>query len=238
MSHPILYNIPARLVDHYRGRTLIIRSAVPAQIIDALQRVNQADVRFVQLLSLTEYWGFLLCAWKQMPIELVLKNPVADCGRLYSFSNLLESHPVRVAIPVVAGFSDAVKLAVSLDFGVRLQLDQPGPSLIEELMRVLDLYLHRTTLRQPIEFFQTTLLSFYRHEPISLWSVAEEDPNQVRYVTDKGEETISKRFAGTPLDYQLDEFVERFGEQLLFQGNECHECEFFNRCGGYFKWPD
>src|SRR5215467_7077233 len=130
MSNALVYNVPAQLVDQYRGRSLIIRSAAPAEMIHALQLVSQADVRFIQLLSVSEYWGFLLCAWKHLPVEIVLKDPVADYGRLYHYSNLLDSHPVRVAIPNVTGFTDPVRLAVSLDFAVRLQLDQPGPAVI------------------------------------------------------------------------------------------------------------
>lgn len=73
---------------------------------------------------------------------------------------------------------------------------------------------------------------------MSLWEIAEEDPSQVRYITDDGEETISRRFAGSKLEGDLGGFLDRYGQELLSERRECHGCEFFNRCGGYFKWPD
>jgi hypothetical protein len=178
-------------------------------------------------------------AWGEgIPIDLVMKDPAAEFALLYNYTNLLDTHPVRVSIPVVPGFSKAAKLAVSLSFAVKLQLEQPDSFLIEELAEVLDLYLHRGSVNQPIEFFHTVLLSFFQQQPASLWEIAEEDPAQVRYVTDDGEETISPRFADAGLGSNLDDFVERYGWELISEKRECHDCEFFSRCGGYFKWPD
>ena len=135
------------------------------------------------------------------PLEIVLKDP-AHYLELYSHTHLLDSHPVRIVIPVTAGFSKAVKLAVALNFAVKLEIKQPDQGLLKEVEEVLDLYLHRSHVRQPIDFFHTTLMSFFYDEPISLWEIAEEAP------------------------------------AIAAKDQECQECEFFNRCGGYFKWPD
>ena len=135
------------------------------------------------------------------PIEILLKDP-AQYLDLYSHTYLLDSHPVRIIIPVVPGFSKAVKLAVALNFAVKLEMRQPDQQLLKEVEGVLDFYLHRSHVRQPIDFFHTTLTSFFHETPISLWEIAEE----------------------TPVIAEKDQ--------------ECQECEFFNRCGGYFKWPD
>jgi hypothetical protein len=136
------------------------------------------------------------------------------------------------------GFGKAVRLAVSLNFAVKLEMGQPDSFLVDELAQVLDFYLHSTKVRQPIDPFQTLLLSFYRHAPMSLWEIAEEDPVQVRYITDDGEETISKRFAGTEFEVDVADFVKNHSQQLLAEKRQCHQCEFFSRCEGFFKWPD
>ena len=135
------------------------------------------------------------------PLEIVLYDP-GQYVQLYEYTSLLDKHPVRIVIPVVAGFNRAVKLAAALNFAVKLEVDQPNEELLKELSEVLDLYLYGGNVRQPIDFFHTTLTSFFHDEPISLWEIAGELP------------AIAEKHP------------------------ECQECEFFNRCGGYFKWPD
>src|SRR5262245_16325600 len=238
MSNTIVYNIPAKQIDAYRGRKVIVRSAEPAELVYSIWRADPRAIRFIQLLSTPADSGALEGVAEALPVEIVLKNPAAEYVQLYNYTKLIDTHPVRVAIPVLPGFSKAAKLAVSLNFAVKLELQQPDSFLLEEVAAVLDLYLHRSSVRQPIEPFQTMLLSFYRDEPVSLWAVAEEDPAILRYITDDGGETIAKRFGGERLDQDLGDFVPRYGQQLRSERGECYDCEFFNRCGGYFKWPD
>jgi len=238
MISPLVYNIPAKMIEAYHGRNVIVRSSSPFEIVYCLGRADPTAVRFIQLLSASADTSLLEGSGETLPLEIVLKDPADQYQYLYRFANLLDSHPLRIAIPIVSGFSKAAKLAVSLNYAVKLEIEQPNEVLMEELSSVLDLYLHRSYVRQPVEFFQSILLSFLRDEPISLWQVAEEDPTEVRYITDDGEETISRRFAGIKLEGGLADFVDRFGKMLIREQRECHECEFFNRCGGYFKWPD
>jgi sulfatase maturation enzyme AslB (radical SAM superfamily) len=226
------------MIDSYSGRKVIVRSSSASEIVDSLKRADSSAIRFIQLLSASSDASVLEGFGESIPLEIVLKDPASQFQNLYRFKNLLDSHPVRIAIPVVNGFSKAARLAVSLNFAVKLEMEQPDDFLITEIESVLDFYLHRSYVRQPIEFFQTILLSLYRNEPASLWEIAEEEPAQLRYVTDDGEETISRRFAGIKLKGGLSDFVNRFGQDLITERRECHDCEFFNRCGGYFKWPD
>ncbi|HJX93875.1 MAG TPA: hypothetical protein VJ372_25485, partial [Pyrinomonadaceae bacterium] len=121
---------------------------------------------------------------------------------------------------------------------VKLIFAQPDDFLFEELTQVLDLYLHHIDARRPVEIFHTLFLSFYQGWSTSLWEIAEEDPLQVRYISDDGEKTISPRFVGFSLGDDPDHFVEAYVSELISEKRECHDCEFFNRCGGYFKWPD
>lgn len=234
----LIYNIPARRLDAYREHNVIIRSSEPAELVDSIESNESGLVRFLQLLSSRVDGSLLEGRGQNLPIEIVLKNPSVEYVELYKYSTLLDTHPVRIAVPVVPGFSKAVKAAISLNFAVKLEIEQPDLCLIEELLSVLDLYLHRSHVRQPIEFFQTMLQSFYRHEPVSLWEVAEEDPHLIRYITDDGEPTISRRFDGVKVEGALEEFVERFTQELLSERRECYDCQYFSRCGGYFKWPD
>jgi hypothetical protein len=130
-----------------------------------------------------------------------------------------------------------VRLALSLDFAVKLELSQPEPTVMHELLHVAGLYLHQSTVSQPVEFIHSMFLAFYHGDPVTLWTVQEEDPSRHRYITDQGTETISARFAGVDLRHKVPSFIERFAEELLTEKQECTDCEFFERCLGYFKWP-
>jgi hypothetical protein len=150
---------------------------------------------------------------------------------------LLADRPVRVSVPVVPGIAKVARLALSLNFAVKLEPSQPEPSQIEELLQVLDLYLHQSTVSQPVEYFHSVFLSFYHGKPVNLWATQEEDPARNRYITERGVETISRRFAGADLGHALPSFVEAFTAQLLHEKAECRDCRFFEACLGYFKWP-
>jgi hypothetical protein len=236
---PLTYNVPAARLTDFRGRRLVLRSHDPGEIVACLSEEDMQNVAYVQLLSLDADVDDLIAWGENVPIDVVLRDPAAEFPLLYRFARLLETHPVRVSIPVVTGFSKAVKLAVSLNLAVKLEMvRQPDPGLVEELASVLDLYLHRTTVSQPVEWVHSLFLSFYSGQPTTLWSVQEEDPAQVRYVTEEGEETISPRFADLPLPHRPDAFVAEYQRELLAANGECARCEFFEPCGGYFKWPD
>ena len=149
----------------------------------------------VQLLSLTADvdaladWGYGVpvgssCS-PQIPNSLAL--PARQAARQTSGAGL---HP---ALP---GLFKAVKVASALRFPVKLDVGQPEPDTIEALQSVLDFYLHHPSVSQPVEFFHTSLLSFYHQAPVPLWDVQEDDPAYVRYVTDDGWETIARRPVG------------------------------------------
>jgi hypothetical protein len=144
---------------------------------------------------------------------------------------------VRVSIPALPGLFKAVKVASALRFHVKLEVEQPEPEAIETLQAVLDFYLHHTSVSQPVEFFHTSLLSFYSQVPVPLWDVQEEDPAYVRYITDDGRETIARRPIGVRVTGDLGFFVAALQQELLAERGECYVCEFFAHCGGYFKWP-
>lgn len=237
MSEPITYNIPVSMMDAYRGRKLIVRSRDSAEIVRRLGTHVPETVEYLQILGTDGDIDDLL-RWDQpIPLDLVVDDPEVDLPMLYRYSPLLAVRPVRVSVPVASGFGKMVKLALSLNFAVKLEPSQPEPRLIEELLRVADLYLHQTTVSQPVEYIHSLFLAFYHGEAVSLWAVQEEDTSRNRFVTDQGVETVSKRFAEVNLEHDLDSFMKGYTEELLRDKRECHDCGFFEVCFGYFKWP-
>jgi hypothetical protein len=205
--------------------------------VEYLSEKDLERLSSIQLLSLLSEVDNLTQWGEAVPVELVMSEPATEFPRLYRYSGLLATHPIRIVIPVVPGFSKAVKVAGALHFAVKLDVEQPEPPLIAEMAQVLDVYLHHSTVSQPIDYFHSTLLALYHHEPLTLWTIQGEDPAYSRYITDQGEETISRRFVGRPVQGEIGSFVERFTKELLSEKRECCECQFFEHCGGYFKWP-
>jgi hypothetical protein len=233
---PLVYNIPASMVAAYRGRNLIVRSRDPAELIEYVSTEDLPGISYLQILALGAdvhplvHWG------DTIPVDLVVQDQDDDLPKLYRWSPLLANHPVRVTIPVVPGFSKAVKLSVSLNFAVKLKVSLTGPAPAGEMLRVLDAYLHQTTITQPIEYFHSVFLSFYRKEPVRLWAIQEEDPAYVRYIGDDGEETISRRCEEYRRDGDMSSFVPKLKKELLAEGGPCSGCEFFEPCAGYFRF--
>ena len=234
----IVYNIPASMVDLYPDRNLIVRSHDPREIVGVLSRDDLARVSYVRALSVRPDLQCLTIWGQGIPVDLVVEDPAIDLPLLYQCTPLQAGHPVRVTVPVVPGFSKAVKLAVSLNFAVKLEVSQPSPSLVEELSQVAHSYLHQTLVAQPIEYFHSLFMAFYREEPATLWTIQEENPSFTRYITDDGKETLSRRFAQCNLNGPVPSFVTRHKNELIAEGGECRSCEFLWCCSGYFKWPD
>src|SRR5215475_10635028 len=107
------------------------------------------------------------------PINIVLSNPAAEFPMLYRYARFRHKHPIRVSVPVVSGFRKAVAVAAALQFTVRLDLEQPDPAVVPELIEVLDFYLHDRSVRQPIEFFHSSLFALYHRTRITLWDIQE-----------------------------------------------------------------
>ena len=76
-------------------------------------------VSYVQILTLGAELRPLMHWANEIPVDMVVQNPVEDLPLLYQCSPLLSRRPVRITVPVVSGFSKVVKLAVSLDFAVK-----------------------------------------------------------------------------------------------------------------------
>ena len=237
MIESIVYNIPATRIEAYRGRDLIVRSPDPSELLKKLVLGDLKRIACLQILGTGGSIDPLLRWGPSIPVDLVVQDPEADLPLLYRYAPLPADRPVRVSVPVVPGFSKVVKLALSLNFAVKLEISQPEPALIEELLRVATLYLHQSTVSQPVEFIHSIFLGFYNRNPVTLWAIQEEDPDLFRYVTDLGEETLSRRFSGVELKYGVASFIKEFTAALLSEKQECGNCAFYESCAGYFKWP-
>jgi len=233
--HPIAYNIPVSMVEAYRGRRLIVRARESSELVESLAEGDLEDLLYVRLLSLDAdvdelaIWGF------GAPVEIALDRPATDFPKLYRHAKLLDKHPVRVSMPITPGFGKAIKVAAALNFAIRLEPAQPAPEVMDELFEVLDFFLRRPSVTKPVEFFRSLLMAFYDQDAITLWDIQEENPALVRYVTDDGVEIVSPRFARTAgaIASSLDDFQNG----LLAERGDCWRCEFWEQCGGYFKWP-
>ena len=235
LGERMIYNIPVTLIENYRDQNIVLRADRFEDITAQLSEQVLERLAHVQIHTLQEARGEL-SPWKiGFPVEVVMREPSVEFPQLYRYAKLLGSHPMRVSIPVTPGFSKAAKLALSLQFGVKLLPGQFGTALVDELLSLVNLYLHQSTASQPIEFFQSVLLSYYHQQEASLWTILEEDPAYQRYIADDGRELISPRFENV---VAADDFVARFAQELVREERECATCEFFTLCKGYFKWPD
>jgi hypothetical protein len=234
----VVYNIPINLISGYVGRKIIVRSYEPEQIVSSLSGSDMENLIAVQLLSMTSNadalgnWGY------GIPVDLVMLHPQSEFPCLYRHARLLDRHPLRVCIPVVNGFSKAVKVAASLKLFIKLEIGQPDPSLIEEIHRVLNFYVHNPLVTLPIEYFHSTFLAMHQSEQSSIWDVQDENPAAFRYVTEDGKETIVRRTGNGRTIGNLDTFVVDLQSTLLAERDECYNCQYFRNCGGYFKWPN
>lgn len=233
----VVYNIPINLLAGYKGRKVIVRSYDPEEIVTVLSGEDMENLVAVQLLSMTGNidvlgkWGY------GIPVDLVMLHPQSEFPCLYRHAKLLDRHPLRVCIPVVNGFSKAVKVAASLKFFIKLEIGQPDPSLIEEIHRVLNFYVHNPSVALPIEYFHSTFLAMHHSEQTSLWEIQEDDPATLRYVTEDGKETIARRLGSGRTVDDPETFVANLQNSLFADRVECYDCQYFKNCGGYFKWP-
>ena len=237
MTDSITYNIPARLVPVFHGRKMIVRSHDPSEIVENVTAADMGDISFVKLLSLDGGIDSLMAWGYSIPVDLVVSAPYRELPLLYRYAPMLEVHPIRVSVPLVPGFGNVVKLAVSLGFAVKLEGGQPDESLSDDLQRIARFYLHQSTVSEPIEFFHSLFLAFFHQDPVTLWTIQEEDPSLFRFITDRGEVPMPGRLAGLEANQGLYAFLHELRDALAADEGECAGCGFLMHCMGYFKWP-
>lgn len=236
-EHFCTYNVPLALIDAFLERRLIVRASDPLAVVNTVLPKHLTNLVALQLLDISadlkplEEWN------PGLPIEMVLKDPESETMKLYRLCKLQRTHPVRVVIPVVPGFSKAARVASFLNLPVKLEGAQPDEELIEELSETLDFFLHNKAVSQPVDYFSGLLMTVIHKVPVTLWEIQEEDPRIVRYVADSGAQAVARRPFGGEHD-DLDTFHFELTKRILSPDCECASCEFFLNCGGYFKWPN
>ena len=231
------YNVPLAFIDSYPDRPLIVRATDPAAVVQYLSPQHMSRLVALQLLDISADLQELEEWHPGLPIEVVLGDPEGEVMKLYRLCMLQRTHPVRVVLPIVPGFSKAVRVASFLQLPVKLEGAQPDATLIEELSETLDFFLHNKAVSQPIEYFSGLLTTVIHKHPVTLWDIQEEGPSLVRYVDDSGTETLARR-PFRVLDSDLKTFHFELTKRVLSPEAECSSCEFFLNCGGYFKWPN
>lgn len=233
----LVYNIPLSMVAAYRGRRLIVRVDNPAEIPESLTGEDLQGIACLQIVSAHADLHPLMRWGAGVPLDLVVHEPERELPMLYHWSPLLASHPVRITVPVVSGFSRVAKLAAALNFAVKLHADQPDPARVAEMLSLLHAYLHETTMSQPIEYFHSMFLAFYREETVTLWNIQEEDPAFIRYIGDDGKEMLARGEGIAKLGDDLASFVPELKKELESRRGVCSCCELFHHCVGYFQVP-
>ncbi|HET8782827.1 MAG TPA: hypothetical protein VFM63_10450, partial [Pyrinomonadaceae bacterium] len=187
------YNVPLAFIDSYPNRPLIVRATDPLAVVQNVSPQHLNQLVALQLLDISADLEELEGWNPGLPIEVVLADPEAETMKLYRLCRLQRSHPIRVVVPIVPGFSKAVRVASFLQLPVKLEGAQPDPSLIEELTEALDFFLHNKAVSQPIEYFSGLLTTMIHKQPVTLWDIQEEHPAIVRYVDETGVETLARR---------------------------------------------
>ena len=214
----VTYKIEAAPHAEIAQRRVIVRSLDPDEIERQLSAVDLNDIDHVQLLSPTIETDKIdkISRWQnEVPIDIYVTDPISDFPLLYNFSKLASRHPIRATVAAKPGVYKAAKLALALNFAVKLEVDEPDAETVDEMAEVLEHYLHRSMVAQSVDFFHSIFIAFYKDEPADLWSIQEYDPQYFKIAGDDGVETTG---------------VIRQAERT-----ECAGCEFRDVCKGYFK---
>jgi hypothetical protein len=174
----------------------------------------------------------------QVPLDVVLSDPVSEFSDLYRLVDVCAVHDVRVSMPAAPGFLKAVKLAASLRLPVRVLPGQPTLEVMAELTEALEFYLHGQMVEAPVEFFHSLLATLCGADKGSLWMILEEDPAAFLHYEVEGLPKLPRSDGFRSVEISPEGFVEHHLKSLIEQGAECALCPWQQVCRGYFKWPD
>ncbi len=231
------FSIPQTMIGTYRGNPVIVRARDLGLMVSTLLKEGLERIAYIQICDLSVDLRPLADLECGGPVDIVLKYPDRVFPELYRLTELVRACPVRVTVPVSPGFHNAVRVAASLHCAVKLEVGQPSPLLIHELLDALEFYLHGSGVTEPIEFFHSVLAAHCHGEPVSLWGIQEEDPAVFRYVCDDGRVTLQGRLAGVKSD-DFEGTAAASAMERLSAHPECADCPFRSPCAGYFKWPN
>lgn len=233
----MIYNVPLALLSSYSDQNVVIRSSECAALVKAVAQVECERVNSVQLLSPSDCLTELRQLPPPMGIDLYVNDVHTGSDLVVAWSRALDGHPIRVMIPVIAGFSELVRAALRAGLRVKLEIGQPDGRLVNELMACLAFFIREPYVKEPVDLFYGLFRSFLTKQVESLWSIQEEHPSSHRYVTDSGEVTLSKRLSYVGCTSDAATFLADHKLNLFRAKTECCTCRFFCHCEGYFKLP-
>lgn len=233
----IIHNI---IPDHFSklsDEVVTIRGADPAELVEFCLVHPDMKIWSLQILDLKTDSRALEKIDQPIKLDLVIETK--EFQLLYNYVDHSQRFPIRATIPLEHGCEKAVKLAASLHFPIKLDIGQPEPDMVAELQRIAEFYLHNSTTSQPIEFIHSVFLSFLYSEPISLWSIQEEDPEQYVYITEADAAALSMGLRSrVPVTAELMDLISG-AERPLNVYTECRSCPYFKSpCRSYFKYPN
>ncbi len=230
------YNVPASLVDSFRDEKIIIRSKNALELVNSLAEVGEDRLVYLQLLSMEDAVPLLKLS-EPVPLDLVMHGD-SEFSHLYRFTELGKLHSTRVTVPLSRGCTRTVKLAVSLDFPVKLHVTRLDDTLVDELTGILEYYLYHRTASQPIDFYHSVLKAFYLNQAVTVWDIQEDNPSLFRYVTESGKIEFPRPFSTSYGTKDGTCFLDDYKLQLFLEQGDCSACLYFSVCLGYFKIPD
>jgi hypothetical protein len=181
-------------------------------------------IQVENLLDEPEVWATAARKGNDAALDIIVADPATQYASIYRLVDVRNVRPVRVTIPVVAGFLKSLRLAVSVQLPVRLLPGQPGPEVIAELEEALEYYLHDPMVEVPVEFFHSMLALAKGGSGPDLWVATEQDPDVFALP-----DWSSPKEMG---------FVDRHVTQLEAAGAECSSCPWKIVCRGFFNVPD
>ena len=145
-------------------------------------------------------------------------------------------------------FCDDSLVFASLGHPVSITFSEPGRADFQKLLQILDYYLHSPSLMVPIQPLHSLTVGLLEKREVNLWQACEEDCRRNIYVTEKGEVTLSRRFASRGALYgSVEDGPEVWGQSDFYQRlsgldknlrrdvSVCSYCRHFPVCGGYFQ---
>jgi hypothetical protein len=238
MSDSAIYTVALPWLDKYADRLLVPRSSDLRALDSAVsQWEGEGALLHAQVSLPAENASCAQSLPDGLPIDLILPGPEAY-PQLYEWAEFGRDRPIRITVPMRPGFSRAVRLALSLDFAVKMTGHSIPDNLASETQQVLQHFLHHPAVSQPVDFLSGLLSAFCGRETRTLWEIQEEDPALFRYIGEAGAEECAPSMDADSCAATPAELFARYQSAVETAGGECVGCEFFDVCRGFFKWPD
>jgi hypothetical protein len=223
-----VHNAPVGWALAHPTGPVIVRATTPDDVV-AVSGLHPE--RIVSIEAALDLAG---AGWPEgVPIDVVLEDPGREAAGLYALNPIARQRPVRVTIPGRPGMARAARVAMALQFPVRLLTLQPSPDVLAELDDALEVYLRGAQTAAPVEFLQSALAWCLHGEAPTAWIALELDPDWFPRVDDEAAGT--RAWSPPPA---VPGVVRARLAKLAEAGAECATCRFRQWCEGFFKWPD